>query len=273
MPNKTLVVTTTITPEKDVYILELKDADTRLFQLLSSLVAWIRYTSVPRILLCENSGHPYDFQAVRALAGEHGKAFEFLKCPPCPEVIQYGKGFGEGRMLEYALNQSGMLREDDTFYKITGRFFIRNFEEIQKRYAGVENVFGYHQGPLFSDKPVFLRKILYLLRGPQDFLLNLKTLKYRPLKFLLTPQGTIDCRFFKCKVAYYKKVLGQAYRKVNDRSGYYLEHLYHDHLAKRKDYTIFTQPPEFVGQSASLGVWDSAYEEDIQQTARRLMRA
>ena len=39
-----------------------------------------------------------------------------------------GKGFGEGEILEYVYTHSRLLRLTDTFYKVTGGLFVRNFD-------------------------------------------------------------------------------------------------------------------------------------------------
>lgn len=45
-----------------------------------------------------------------------------------------GKGFGEGKIIEYALSHSKFLREDSYIIKITGRLILKNINSICKQY-------------------------------------------------------------------------------------------------------------------------------------------
>lgn len=46
------------------------------------------------------------------------------------EIRLYGKAFGEGRIIRFALERSQILKENDFFYKCTGKCFCRNFLDI-----------------------------------------------------------------------------------------------------------------------------------------------
>jgi len=48
------------------------------------------------------------------------------------EIRQYGKAYGEGKIIRYALEGSKILNEHEFFYKCTGKCFCRNFRDISE---------------------------------------------------------------------------------------------------------------------------------------------
>jgi hypothetical protein len=46
-------------------------------------------------------------------------------------VKQRGKGFGEGELTSFALNNSMLLKQETHFFKCTGKLFCRNLPEIR----------------------------------------------------------------------------------------------------------------------------------------------
>ena len=61
-------------------------------------------------------------------------------------VQQRGKGYGEAKILEYALSASKLLESESRFYKCTGKVFCRNFSVINKFIVerNVSNCFWQH---------------------------------------------------------------------------------------------------------------------------------
>ena len=45
-------------------------------------------------------------------------------------VTRKGKGYGEGRLIEYAINNSELLAREEYFFKCTGKVYVRNFPVI-----------------------------------------------------------------------------------------------------------------------------------------------
>jgi hypothetical protein len=52
-------------------------------------------------------------------------SFYGLDYPP-----QYGRGYGEFRMIDYAIANSKLLLPDDVIWKVTGRYIVKNIQRI-----------------------------------------------------------------------------------------------------------------------------------------------
>lgn len=70
------------------------------------MIAWIKLTSINTIVFCENSNTSYDFVKISELAKNEGKTLEVLVFDGNQGSYQYGKGYGEGRIIEDAINNS-----------------------------------------------------------------------------------------------------------------------------------------------------------------------
>ena len=47
-------------------------------------------------------------------------------------IVSKGKGYGEGRLIDFAITNSRILGNSTHFYKSTGKTFVRNFADIRK---------------------------------------------------------------------------------------------------------------------------------------------
>ena len=126
---ETLVMTATFRAPETPYLI-IRDERTRIQQYMCALVSWSRAQRVQRIILAENSNTQFDFSRVVRYLGAAGKEIELLVFDGNKESPRFGKGFGEGEILEYVYTHSRLLRLTDTFYKVTGRLFVRNFDRV-----------------------------------------------------------------------------------------------------------------------------------------------
>ena len=80
-------------------------------------------------------------------ASLYGKSFEFVQGEICSEsVIKHGRSYGDAFMIHEALNKSKLLKECETFYKITGRIFLLNSEAILRTYKKYRNEYIVYMG-------------------------------------------------------------------------------------------------------------------------------
>ena len=58
-------------------------------------------------------------------------------------VTLKGKGFAEGQLIKFALDNSELMRGEDNFFKCTGKFYCRNFEVINQliKQENLQNIF------------------------------------------------------------------------------------------------------------------------------------
>lgn len=121
-----LLITGCIEPNPGVPFLKIKDVENRRRQYIESIEFYIKETSIKRIVYCDNSSSPEPV-ALNELANKRSKEFEWLSFngDSAKAVIQ-GKGYGEGEIIEYALNHSTLLQKANYFIKVTGRVKVRN---------------------------------------------------------------------------------------------------------------------------------------------------
>ena len=129
-----LIVTGTVSPPEGLNATVLMDPSERERQYIVSLKWFIEESDFYKIVFCENSNAALDLSALEILAQEHGKLFEYISFEGDVEKIRKcGKGYGEGQIIDYALDHSKLVEGEDYFYKITGRIIIKNINEILHR--------------------------------------------------------------------------------------------------------------------------------------------
>lgn len=211
--------------------LVVRDEHTRIRQYMCALVSWARTRRVRRIILGENSNTHFDFSRVVEYLEAAGKEVELLIFDGNKDSPRFGKGFGEGEILERVYTHSRLLRETDTFYKVTGRLFVRNFDAVS------DNTESRH---------AFRRK--YGKPG-------------NPSK--------VDTTFFKCGLDLFESRLMHAYHQVDDAKRMFIEHMYFNRLSET-DAGDFPLRPELVGQQASTGKVYGQYDEEVVRTAEAM---
>jgi hypothetical protein len=198
---------------------------------MCALVSWARTRRVRRIILGENSNTRFDFSRVVEYLEAAGKEVELLIFDGNKESSRFGKGFGEGEILERVYRHSRLLRDTDTFYKVTGRLFVRNFDAVSDS---------------TESRHAFRRK--YGKPG-------------NPSK--------VDTTFFKCGLDLFESRLLHAYHQVDDAKRMFIEHMYFNQLSET-DAGEFSLRPELVGQQASTGKVYGQYDEEVVRTAEAM---
>lgn len=222
---ETVLLTACIAPGPDVPYLVLRDAGQRLADYAESLVCWLRTPSVSAVVFCDNSGYPFEDASFIALARALGKELEVLCFAGNLGAERYGKGYGEGLLCDYAFSQSRLLRETVSFYKVTGRLYVANFDRIAALHARHESVFS-----LTSSRVSYAVRHL---RGKRE------------------PRG-VDTRLFKVSTDLYRRRLLGCYGEVNDRAGRIFEHVVHDRIAP-EPVASFLECPRYSGRSGTTG--------------------
>jgi len=100
-------------------------------------------------------------------------------------VIRKGKGYGEGALIKFALENSKFLQSADNFFKCTGKVYCRNFVDIF-------NMIEHH---------------------------NIKNIFWRDVS-----DSSLDTRFFYASKDFTEKLLIPAFEHINERNNFTLEH-------------------------------------------------
>lgn len=110
-----------------------RDPETRLNDYRQSLKYFLQLPGIANIVFCENSGADLSgIQEVARLNNPYHKNLEMLSFYGQPDHPEYGKGYGEMRIINYALDHSNIVRESSMIMKITGRLIVANSEAIAK---------------------------------------------------------------------------------------------------------------------------------------------
>jgi len=142
-------LTATITP-KDTPLLKHKNPRERENEYLISLKNLIKY-KLP-IIFCENSNTKSE--KIIHLLNESKIEFEYLCFES--EKSNLGKGNGEAEIFLYALNNSNILKNNDFFVKITGRYIIKNLSKQLKSLEKNTIYFNISQNLKWTDSRFFI---------------------------------------------------------------------------------------------------------------------
>lgn len=96
-----------------------------------SISQYIINTKFNPIIFIENSGYSFDAEKFEKLAESCAKEFEFLHGTICKEEVkEHGKGYGDSLLIYEALTNSRLMKNETYFYKMTGRIFLKNADQI-----------------------------------------------------------------------------------------------------------------------------------------------
>jgi len=128
-----LLITGCINVNKDVPFTSITNFDERCKDYCLTIEWAINNSPFNDIVFCENSNYAFEVKKYELLAKKNNKRFEYLTFNgDTKKTIKCGKGYGEGEIVKYALKNSKLLKENNYFYKITGRLIISNIKSIVK---------------------------------------------------------------------------------------------------------------------------------------------
>lgn len=211
-----LLITGCIAPDSSQKYLELKDIDERLKQYIDSIMFYIQESNFQKIVFCENSNTKFDISEICKAAKIKNKIFEFISFQGnANETVLHGKGYGEGEIIDYALNHSELLTNSLRFAKVTGRLIIRNIDAITNQLDRSDNA-----NYFFAD--------IYRIKA-------------------------IDTRFFVSTKIFYNNHLRSTYKQTDNSSRKAIEDLFYEQLKNEREYRCFKKYPRFDGKSGGNG--------------------
>ena len=129
-----LLITGTISPSRGMKNTALSNVEERLALYIKSIEFYIVKSPVKKIVFCENSNFKtkkLDFLFCKAK--NYKKQFEYISFQGNEiEGNIHGKGYGDGEIINYALNNSFLLKADNYFIKLTGKRLILNSSFFKK---------------------------------------------------------------------------------------------------------------------------------------------
>jgi hypothetical protein len=273
-----LLLTAAITPGAVPFV-AVADGQERAIQYFCALVSWIRSSSAKNIVLCENTNTEVDFSVLVDLAQSVGKDLEVLKFAGNSEAQRYGKGYGEGKIIEYAIDNSRLLAKASRFYKATGRLFLPAFDKLAASTQARDQLFIEDYYKLETQWKKYLAR--GVLRAGSALknqpLLADQFARVRPhISQALQLPVWVNTRFFKCDIGFYKQHLKQVYMRADDANGYFLENVFFDALKGFPQAKVWNMTLNWVGVSGTLGTvvyGDSDYASNVRAEAETLFRS
>lgn len=130
-----LIMTATITPPAGVPFLKRTDPADRLQDYQNSLKFYLTHLDrgICAIVFVENSNS--DLSSLQEIVQLQGVAekVEFISFNGLDHPPEYGRAYGEFKLLDYAMEQSQTIRhksKEAIVWKVTGRYLIRNLDKI-----------------------------------------------------------------------------------------------------------------------------------------------
>lgn len=131
-----LLLTATITPPQGVTNLARVDPAVRLDDYCRAFDFYCRALvdgTITKLIFAENSGS--DISRLRELAEKHGVSgsTEFMCHPAMDDPPEYGRGYGEFKLIDKVMKSSSLIRNlqaHESIWKVTGRYVLRNLPAI-----------------------------------------------------------------------------------------------------------------------------------------------
>jgi len=116
----------------------LKDPTDRLRYTLESIDHWLKVSPNIRLVICDGSG--YDFSKIIMQNYPRQVAENLIEClnftNDAALVATFGKGYGEGEIIKFALKNSKLLKNESVFCKCTAKLWVENFLDCLDLFNG-----------------------------------------------------------------------------------------------------------------------------------------
>jgi hypothetical protein len=214
----------------------LADQSLRIFHTLESLRRWLVISPDSHYVVCD--GSDYDFSG---LVREHfpGAKIECLHFRNEEVLVRFhGKGFGEGEIIKYALENSEYLKTSQWFVKCTAKLWVENYFECLREWNGT-----------------FLCKAFF----SNVFSLSPVKLEY------------IDTRFYLVNKKFYQDNFIEAHIGIGGKKGVSIEDRFLAILLSGKfKHFLFRIPPTVCGVGGGSGRY---YKNSIIRRAKERVRS
>jgi hypothetical protein len=200
---------------------KLIDSEKRTMLALESIKEWLAIDPCMQIILCDGSGFDFSPLIKRIFPDSLIECIFFENDKNM--VMKYGRGFGEGEIVKYALTHSEFISKAGCFAKCTSKLWVKNYHECLLEWNG---------NLLF--KGVFINTFSL----------------FQPVKLKY-----IDTRFYIINTIVYKKFFESIHSNINTDIGYGLEECFHDSIKKNNiKACLFKNPPIICGVGGGTGV-------------------
>ncbi len=125
-----VLITTALHPPDGIFCLAMTDIAKRRITSKGAVFFWSAL-GIKKIVVADATGQVLlDSSEVRMLNQIGVEIEQIYYVQNHDLVIERGKGYGEGALIKFALENSRLLKEEVSFFKCTGKVYCRNFMDI-----------------------------------------------------------------------------------------------------------------------------------------------
>ncbi|MDD3645904.1 MAG: hypothetical protein PHH06_00690 [Candidatus Gracilibacteria bacterium] len=223
---ETLLLTGTISPSKDIKKQGYKSTSIkpkeRYFEYINSIIYYITQSDFKNIVFCENSNYNFkDLDLINELCKLYNKNFELLQFNgDHKKSLELGYGYGDGECMDFAVDNSQVIKSSKNWYKISGRYIIKNINEIIKIFKD-KNVYFFKGTNIdlanfsialfsistyfFKTNSLFYKENLYNIKSNIHLKTSIEFEFYKELRFLLDYTNIKSNILLPIENRYYKK--------------------------------------------------------------------
>lgn len=144
----TVLITTATAPPKNMPHLAMTSAAARRITAKAAVFFWAAQ-GIEKIVIADATGNTLINSDEILLLKQMNVSIEQIHYLQNNELIKSrGKGYAEGELIKFSLENSSFLKNENNFFKCTGKVYCRNFREIFEmiKQHGLENIFWRHIG-------------------------------------------------------------------------------------------------------------------------------
>lgn len=228
-----LITSSVIAQDQEV---KLTDEDQRLALTVESIGQWLKIDPSIHLVICD--GSDYDFGPILhdLFPNSSIETLHFLNDRELLEL--HGRGYGEGEIVRFALQNSRYISESGVFAKCTAKLWVQNY--LQCTHSWREG-FGFKA--IFSNIFSFLNQTRLL---------------------------QIDTRFYLASKSYYLRYFEWAHLSINKQAGHGLEECFRDIVLRNQIKRSFMNVyPVIRGTGGGTGVpYEYSFKRKIKEELR-----
>jgi hypothetical protein len=151
----TVLITTATSPPEGMPFLQMTNVAARFITAKAAAFFWAAQ-GVEQLVIADATGSTLLKEDEVTLLSAMNVAVEQIHYQQDDALItSRGKGYAEGELIKFALNESDFLQNETSFFKCTGKVYCRNFAQIQQTIEAhrIRNIFWKHLGEGDITKP------------------------------------------------------------------------------------------------------------------------
>lgn len=213
----------------------LADADSRIKFTLESISKWLSICPELRLVICDGSNYDFSELVNAQFPNAHIECLHFQNTKEL--VKKHGKGFGEGEIVNYAIQHSNYINGSECFAKCTAKLWVENFFDCLKGWDGEMRCKGYFSNVFSIQETQF---------------------------------SYVDTRFYLANKSYYLEHFASAHTHVGGENGLSLEDCFRDViLSERMSKILFTMAPVICGVGGGTGTY---YKNNLRRKIKESLR-